>query len=311
MHNTWSFDNVMLVLAAIPRGMKPVNVPLWHLNIWLQIHDLPLGFMNEKVGKQLGDFFGEFSQYDEKNSASIWREYMRVKIRIDVRKPLKRKKRITRKNGQDFVVHCKYERLGDFCFRCGLVTHTERFCRRTIDRKEEEGNREWGGWLRAQIRRGSGQSFSKWLREEGDADWEERIGRETRNQRFEGENRGGKDKELIIRRDMRANEITGVTNSVVAFNQQNQTAMMWDIINSKLTDGPGEDELIGLDTEGRKRSRTGHETSNAMDTDGVLQVIGLPANVHTLKETTLSEVDCVVAAQTNMAKLAEQASQLK
>lgn len=64
--------------------------------------------------------------YDPKNNASIWREYMRILIKIDVRKPLKRKKKITRKNGNDFVVHCKYERLGDLCFKCGMISHTER-----------------------------------------------------------------------------------------------------------------------------------------------------------------------------------------
>lgn len=307
----WTFDNAMLCLETVLKGEDPIKVQLWFLNIWIQIHELPSGFMSEMVGQQLGNFFGEFLLYDAKNNTSIWRECMRVKIRIDVRKPLKRKKRITRKNGQDFVVQCKYERLGDFCFRCGLVTHTERFYRRTIDRREGEGNRDWGTWLRAPSRRGSGQSSSKWLREEGDAEWEERIGRDNRNQRFGGENLGEKDKELIIRRDMRANEKAGVTNSVVAVNQQIQTAKTRGLIISKLNDGSMEDEPIGLDTEGRKRCRTGHETSKTMDADGVLQVTGLTANTCTLLEATLSEANCVANIQTNMAKLAEQASQFQ
>lgn len=67
---------------------------------------------------------------------------MRVKIRLDVRKSLKRKKKIKRKNGSEFVVVCKYERLGDLCFACGLVTHTEQFCRRTIDNRGEGGARD-------------------------------------------------------------------------------------------------------------------------------------------------------------------------
>lgn len=125
----WSFDNAMLIVSTIPPGMEPLKVPLWHLEMWIQIHDLPTGFMSEAVGKQLGDFFGEFLLYDARNNSSIWMEYMRIKIRIDVRRPLKRKKMITRKNGTKFVVNCKYERLGDFCFVCGLVSHTERYCR--------------------------------------------------------------------------------------------------------------------------------------------------------------------------------------
>lgn len=67
----WSFDNAMLILALIPQGEDPVQVPLWHLNIWIQIHDLPTGLMSEAVGKQLGDFFGEFLEYDHQNNTSI------------------------------------------------------------------------------------------------------------------------------------------------------------------------------------------------------------------------------------------------
>lgn len=109
--------------------VEEVNKYDLFLNIWIQVHDLPAGFMSEAVGKQLGNFFGEFLLYDEKNNSSIWRECMRLKIRIDVRKPLKRKKKVIKKDGQEFVVTCKYERLGDFCFSCGgVVSHTERFC---------------------------------------------------------------------------------------------------------------------------------------------------------------------------------------
>ncbi|XP_074327265.1 uncharacterized protein LOC141665185 [Apium graveolens] len=138
----WSFDNAMLLIEEIPEGEEPLKVPLWTLNMWIQIYDLPSGFMTEAVGVQLGNFFGTYITYDNKNNSSIWREYMRIKVRIDVRKPLKRKKKIKRKNGSEFVVSCKYERLGDFCFACGLVSHTERFCRRTLDSRGEGSSKE-------------------------------------------------------------------------------------------------------------------------------------------------------------------------
>lgn len=150
---------------------------LWHLNMWIQIHDLPNGLMTEVVGKQLGNFFGEFLEYDHKNNTSIWRDCMRVKVKLDVRKPLKRKKKITRRNGSEVIVSCKYERLGEFCFTCGIMTHTERYCSHFLNRETEEQTKEWGSWLRAQPRRNAGPVKSKWLREDGDSDWEERQGR--------------------------------------------------------------------------------------------------------------------------------------
>lgn len=95
----WSFDNAMLVMAEIPNGEDPVNVPLWHVNMWVHIFDLPTGFMSEGVGKQLGNFLGEFLEYDSKNNSRIWREFMRIRVRLDVRKPLKRRKKVMKKNG--------------------------------------------------------------------------------------------------------------------------------------------------------------------------------------------------------------------
>lgn len=108
----WSFDGAMLVIAEVPKKEEPQNVHIWHLNMWMQLFYLPTGFMSETVGKQLGDFFGEFLEYDHKNNTSIWRECMRIRVRLDVRKPLKRRKKIIKKNGAEVIVTCKYERLG-------------------------------------------------------------------------------------------------------------------------------------------------------------------------------------------------------
>lgn len=307
----WTFENAMLCTDVIPPGEDPLKVPLWFLNIWIQLHDLPSGFMSESVGKQLGNFFGEFLLYDEKNNTSIWRECMRVKIKIDVRKPLKRRKKVNRKIGNDFVVSCKYERLGDFCFSCGLVSHTERFCRRNIDRRIGGGSQEWGAWLRAPPRRAAGQGTSKWIREERDAKWEERIGRENSIPRNMGGNYGRKDADEDMGRDSRLVGYGMLTKSALTGNMQELTNIPRNLLISNVDNGPGEDESIGLNLEGRKRSRTGHETHNTMDTDGVMQITGLAATKNTLKETTLSTVDCVVTNQTDMAELARQASQLK
>lgn len=164
----WSFDNAMVALERIEAGQNPASIKPNYINIWIQIHNLPVGYMLETVGKQLGNFFGEFLEYDVKNSTSIWRECMRIRIRLDARKPIKRKKKIVKKDGQAFTVDCKYERLGEFCFTCGIVSHTDRFCRNSMEKEGEVIVKEWGSWLKAQPRRVAGQSQSKWLREEGD-----------------------------------------------------------------------------------------------------------------------------------------------
>lgn len=140
----WSFDNALLVTSVIKQGEDPTKVPLVEVDIWVQIYDLPVGLMSETVGKQLGNFFGSFLQYDSNNNSSIWREFMRLKICVDVRKPLKRKKKVCKRDKTEVIVHCKYEKLGDFCFISGLLKHTERFCTKKLDGDNLSLTREWG-----------------------------------------------------------------------------------------------------------------------------------------------------------------------
>lgn len=65
------FDNAMLILEMVGAGEDPPKVSLWHLNIWIQLYDLPMDLMTEAVGQQLGTFCGDFLEYDTKNNSSI------------------------------------------------------------------------------------------------------------------------------------------------------------------------------------------------------------------------------------------------
>lgn len=87
-------------------GEDPLKVDLW-----VQMHDLPIGYMSEIVGKQLGNFLGTFIQYDPNNNSSIWREFMRLRVRIDVKKPLKQKKKIVRKDKLEVMCNASTRNL--------------------------------------------------------------------------------------------------------------------------------------------------------------------------------------------------------
>lgn len=296
----WMFDNAMMILETVSQGEDPLQVQLWHLNIWVQLHELPMGFMSEAVGRQLGNFFGEFLQYDAKNNSSIWREYMRIRIRIDVRKPLKRKK-IVKKDGKEFNVICKYERLGDFCFSCGMVTHTERFCRKLIDRREVEGEKEWGLWLKAAPRRAPSQGQSRWLREEDDATWEDRIGREKQHHNFRGGNNSNGGKEIIQGSNSRSLIVTEARN----ISSHNNLAGFNKISN--LLYGPNDDEDSGLQVDERKRRRGDPTIKETMDIDMGLKGTGTQVVVQH-SEAAISGRDLTASTQSIPAKSAVQTS---
>lgn len=304
----WSFDNAMLIIQRILPGEQPLKVPLWNLRIWIQINDLPSGFMSEQVGKQLGNFFGEFLEYDSKNNSSVWREYMRVRIQFDVRKPLKRKKKINKRDGSEFVVTCRYERLGEFCFVCGMVTHTDRFCRRNLGNKESTVVKEWGSWLRAPPRKTAAQGRSKWLREEEDQGWEERIGRDNCQAGLAGFSNSKKGSEEDKDRNR--------GKSLVVVNAKNISS---DILNSKnIQAGSGvfnsnqsgldQDELSGLKIEERKRPRREVESSGLIVTGTGLETT---ISGNTDMELILSSSDCMTSSLSNLAQSAKQTSQSK
>lgn len=221
---------------------------------------------------------------------------------------MKRKKRITRRNGSEFIVTCKYERLGDFCFSCGLVTHTDRFCRRFIDKRGDEGIKEWGTWLRAVPRRSAGQERSKWLRDENDVGWEERIGRGNSGAKFQGENSGGKGKEIAVRRDFRD------TSNISKFKNNMESGYGGLILSNgpdntvSFQHGPEVEEDIGLNLEDRKRRRSGPESKGPMDTEGEFKVIEFSEQNNTTQEAFFSDLDSAASSQFDLAKLAQQAS---
>ncbi|MCI21255.1 hypothetical protein A2U01_0042421, partial [Trifolium medium] len=76
------------------------------------VHNLPLGLMKEKVGITLANYIGTFVEYDKNNNSSFWRQYMRIRVKIDVRQPLKKDTRVKNNEGEWCTVNFKYERLG-------------------------------------------------------------------------------------------------------------------------------------------------------------------------------------------------------
>ncbi|KAL8096581.1 hypothetical protein AgCh_037515 [Apium graveolens] len=288
----WSFDGAMLVVNEIKAGEDPVKVQLNEVEMWIQIYNLPMGYMTESVGKQLGNFFGKFISYDSSNDSSIWREYMRVRISLDVRCPLKRKKKISRKNKSEIMVTCKYEKLADFCFLCGLITHTERFCKKKFESGSEQVIREWGSWLRAPARRGGNQERSKWLRDDREDRWGEKFGGESN----QGIQIPGYQQNTVVQRENRE----GLVNKApIVENLKNMTdKTMEGNVNLNIVIGPGDSELDGLEIEERKRKRIGPVGNKEIVQEVVMYQ----------QDPALSTVDCPGTSNLLLAQLAQQAS---
>ncbi|MCH95740.1 hypothetical protein A2U01_0016721 [Trifolium medium] len=69
------------------------------------------------------------------------------------------------------MVKFKYERLGTYCYICGLMGHSDNKCPKLLDMADTTNViRNWGPELRAEMGRRQGGE-SRWLRQGGDPNW--------------------------------------------------------------------------------------------------------------------------------------------
>lgn len=216
---------------------------------------------------------------------------------VDVRQPLKCKKKICKRNGTECIVQCKYERLGDFCFVCGHVTHTERFCSMKSSLKVWEGVREWGTWLRAPVRRMVGQDHSKFLREDRDIDWDANHGNSNVNQHFSGDSGN---QEIHRGVQGRNNNYSLSNKALIKGISSNNMDKALLAEKFKKQGGPTDEELIGFNIEEWNKRRGGPDENVFMNVEG--------DNQEATSETGLSNLDFPVSSATSLAKLAKQAS---
>ncbi|KAF4366103.1 hypothetical protein G4B88_025774 [Cannabis sativa] len=96
----------------------------------------------------------------------VWREYMRVRISIDITVPLKRRKKLRHSvDDPGFWAEFKYEYVPTFCFICGVIGHSERLCSKLFEMPIEEIVKPYGSFMRAQPRRRYNLVGSQWLRD--------------------------------------------------------------------------------------------------------------------------------------------------
>ncbi|KAK1665276.1 hypothetical protein QYE76_053435 [Lolium multiflorum] len=82
----WAFRGNLVLMAPYDEFSKPSSIKLNHIDIWIQIHDLHIGYA--PMVKALASKVGEF-KISESNSFGFEGNFYRVKVRLDVRKPLK------------------------------------------------------------------------------------------------------------------------------------------------------------------------------------------------------------------------------
>ena len=121
----WSFDKHLVVFQWYDKEVPLQALEFNKIPIWVQIHDVPIRFMNKTVAEKLCEVVWEVCKNTEEGEMDGG-SFLRMKVTIDISKPLCRGRRISLSQGEQSWVSFKYERLPNICYWCGCLNHVDR-----------------------------------------------------------------------------------------------------------------------------------------------------------------------------------------
>ncbi|TXG53035.1 hypothetical protein EZV62_022204 [Acer yangbiense] len=148
------FSHNSLIVLEKPVGTGNISRLGFNMaDFWIQIHDILILCMNRRTAKWLAEQIGEVVEIPSE-SRECWGKFMRVKVKIDISKPLKWWLRLKLGKVEEVTrVSLKYERLPEFYFACGRIGHGIKGCVDEEARKAalEGSPNKFGSWLKATI----------------------------------------------------------------------------------------------------------------------------------------------------------------
>jgi hypothetical protein len=144
----WAFEGSLFLLEDFDGLSRPSSFKFDRAAFWVRMIDLPLACMNQATGRRIGESVGIVEAVDTGPDGIGWGESLRVKIVMELEKPLARG-RMLKVQGKSMWIAFQYERLPRFCFNCGVIIHGKLGCPYKNKMKHQEGFTEYGYWLRA------------------------------------------------------------------------------------------------------------------------------------------------------------------
>ena len=123
----WCFDKHLVALHQYDGDIHISEINFQWVSFWVQVHDIPIRFMTREVTENICDTVGTVCQ----SSGGVDEDggrFMRVKVKLDILLPLCRGRVVTLESGKTVWVNFKYERLPNFCYWCGRLTHSDKEC---------------------------------------------------------------------------------------------------------------------------------------------------------------------------------------
>lgn len=113
---------------AIERWVEePPDDYLQFIEVWVQIRNIPVNHYTPQVFTQLGELIGQVIEVAYDPLKPQINDFVRVKVKFDVSRPLRRYKVVNFKSGTAKILF-DFERIQKRCFTCQRLTHEQGKC---------------------------------------------------------------------------------------------------------------------------------------------------------------------------------------
>ena len=110
----WSFDKRLVLLKRFTSDVSSENVTFQQSIFWIRVFNIPIKSMNSTVG--ITNEIGVPLLVDAAKSGLAWGTFLRIRVDVDITKPLIRSKMIHIEGMEKGWVYFKYERLLIYCY---------------------------------------------------------------------------------------------------------------------------------------------------------------------------------------------------
>lgn len=90
----WHLDKALSLIKDFVGEQQVKDIQMTKVAFWVCVHDLPLMAQNEFVGREVGKALSVVEEVDLEFGEVEWGEFMRIRVSVDVSKPLLRRKKL-------------------------------------------------------------------------------------------------------------------------------------------------------------------------------------------------------------------------
>ncbi|WZZ53463.1 hypothetical protein YC2023_053570 [Brassica napus] len=101
---------------------------LQFIEVWVQMRNIPVNHYTKAALTSLRDFAGQVIEVEFDPDKPQLKDYIRVKVKFNLSKPLRRFKTVTVPGGEVVKILYDYERLQKRCYSCQRLTHEQSQC---------------------------------------------------------------------------------------------------------------------------------------------------------------------------------------